>query len=74
MSRNEAIKIYVETINGLCHLYRPFIDAHWREMVERERLEHEEAEKCRLEEERLREEEEKQRKTREEIEKFDEQK
>lgn len=74
MSRDEAIQRYIEIIDKLCHLYRPFIEAHWREKVERERLEAEEAEKRRQEEERLREEEEKKRKTREEIEKFDEQK
>lgn len=74
MSKEDAIKRYVEIVNQLCHLYRPFIEAHWREMVDKERLEREEAEKRRVEEKRLREEEEKKRKTREEVEKFDEQK
>lgn len=73
-SKEDAIRRYVEKIDQLCQLYRPFVEAHWRERVERERLEREEAEKRLQEEKRLREEEEMKRKTQEEIEKFDEQK
>lgn len=53
MGQEEAMKSFVDLLDSLCHLFKPFIEAHKRDGEERERLaqEQEEREK-KLEEER----------------------
>ncbi|GLH15424.1 hypothetical protein R5R35_009763 [Gryllus longicercus] len=58
MSREEAMQGFVERLDGLCPLFKPFVEAHKRDIEERERLAREEEERRREEAEKLRLEEE----------------
>lgn len=59
LSRSAAMKQFISELNRICPSFKPFIEAHNQEKVERERLLREEEERRRIEEEkRLKEEEE----------------